>query len=282
MIPAAQAVEALIHQYGKLVFHTIYGLTGDWEESQDLTQDTFQQALKGIEAARAASGAAFNPRAWLLKIALNTVRMQQRRKRLLRFVPFSGLADPGKREQEQEGERLAEHLSSQAAPVQPQGYGASASSDPGELIAERDAVQRTLRRLPEPLRVCLLLSTVANFSTAEIAQMLDLNEPAVRQRLVRARRQFRELYALERGDESPTRAPALPEEEPDAASHGACSLQAQPPAQRQPADRADELRLPSPPDQPHQARRELRERPAPPTPVRARSDREIVYAYGFY
>jgi DNA-directed RNA polymerase specialized sigma24 family protein len=37
--PAAQAVEALIHQYGRLVFQVIYGLVGDWHESQDLTQD---------------------------------------------------------------------------------------------------------------------------------------------------------------------------------------------------------------------------------------------------
>ncbi len=38
---AAQAVEALLRAYGKLVFHTIYGLTGDWEERQDLMQETF-------------------------------------------------------------------------------------------------------------------------------------------------------------------------------------------------------------------------------------------------
>jgi DNA-directed RNA polymerase specialized sigma24 family protein len=43
-ISAAQAVEALLRAYGKLVFHTIYGLTSDWEESQDLTQETFLQA----------------------------------------------------------------------------------------------------------------------------------------------------------------------------------------------------------------------------------------------
>ena len=59
MIPADQAVEELIQKYYKLVFHTIYGMTGNWEESQDLTQDTFHQALKAIDAARAASGASF-------------------------------------------------------------------------------------------------------------------------------------------------------------------------------------------------------------------------------
>src|SRR5205807_5428428 len=76
IMPADQAVEALIHEYYKLVFHTIYGLTGNWEESQDLTQDTFLQALKGIDAARATSGTHFHAKAWLLRIALNTVRMQ--------------------------------------------------------------------------------------------------------------------------------------------------------------------------------------------------------------
>jgi DNA-directed RNA polymerase specialized sigma24 family protein len=81
-MPANQAIEALIADYYKLVFHTIYALTGNWEESQDLTQDTFHQALKGIDAARAASGAQFHARAWLLRIALNTVRMQQQTKAL--------------------------------------------------------------------------------------------------------------------------------------------------------------------------------------------------------
>ena len=52
-IPAAQAVEALIHAYGTLVFQTIYGFTGDWHESQDLTQETFLQALRAIDAAPA-------------------------------------------------------------------------------------------------------------------------------------------------------------------------------------------------------------------------------------
>src|ERR1700758_4348277 len=90
-LSAAQAVEKLILEYGKLVFHTIYGMTGDWEESQDLTQDTFHQALKSIDAARAKSGVQFRAKAWLLQIALNTVRMQRRRRSIFRFIPFSSL-----------------------------------------------------------------------------------------------------------------------------------------------------------------------------------------------
>jgi DNA-directed RNA polymerase specialized sigma24 family protein len=74
--PAAQAVEALIHQYGRLVFQVIYRLTGDWHESQDLTQDTFVTAFKAIEAARQASGANFHAKAWLMQFLLVGVNIQ--------------------------------------------------------------------------------------------------------------------------------------------------------------------------------------------------------------
>jgi len=201
---AAQAVEALIHEYYKLVFHTIYGLTGDWEESQDLTQDTFHQALKAIDAARAASGAQFRAKAWLLRIALNTVRMQRRRRNLFRFIPFSRMQ--GER-QEQASEAEADVLNQQAAPVQPAGYGVSSASgraaneDPATNIAERDVVQRAMARLPQALRTCLLLSVVGGFSSSEIAEILDISEAAVRQRLVRARKHFQQFYALESGED---------------------------------------------------------------------------------
>lgn len=210
MMPAAQAVEALIQEYGNLVFHTIYAMTGDWEESQDLTQDTFQQALKAIDAARAASGEQFAPKAWLLRIALNTVRMQRRRRNLFRFIPFSSLSKGTQAETAEESE--AETLQAQAAPVQPVGYGATSGEDPARLVAERDAVQRTMARLSEPLRVCLLLSIIGDFSTGEIAQMLDLQESAVRQRLARARKQFQQLYTLENSEQPVNGTPATNEQ----------------------------------------------------------------------
>ncbi|HEY5004725.1 MAG TPA: sigma-70 family RNA polymerase sigma factor [Ktedonobacteraceae bacterium] len=195
MIPAAQAVEALSREYGKLVFHTIYGLTGDWEESQDLTQDTFHQALRSIDAARTKSGEQFRAKAWLLSITLNTVRMQRRRRTIFRFIPFSHMQE-GK-----QGETESDTLSAQAAPVQPVGYGATETDDPAELIAEQDTVRSTMAKLAEPFRVCLLLSIIADLSISEIAKLLDMKEAAVRQRLARARKQFQQVYAQESGEE---------------------------------------------------------------------------------
>jgi RNA polymerase sigma-70 factor, ECF subfamily len=202
-LSAAQAVEALIHEYGKLVFHTIYGLTGDWEESQDLTQDTFHQAFKAIDAARAKSGERFQAKAWLLHIALNTVLMQRRRHSLFRFIPLSRMQ---KRETDSDEQAATyaealDMLNERAAVVQPGGYGIMESSDLETQVAEQDAVRRTLAHLSEPLRLCLVLSIIGQFSSSEIAKMLDLEEAAVRQRLARARKQFQQAYQLEGGEE---------------------------------------------------------------------------------
>jgi len=202
MLPAAQAVESLVHEYGKLVFQTIYGLTGDWEESQDLTQDTFHQALKTIDAARAKSGVQFHAKAWLLQIALNTVRMQHRRRSIFRFIPFSRLQKEELSESETSSQQESSaKLNERAEPVQPTGYGAIEGIDPEVFVAEQDAVRRSLAHLSEPLRLCLLLSVIGQFSTREIAQMLEIEEAAVRQRLGRARKQFQSFYEHESGEE---------------------------------------------------------------------------------
>ncbi len=203
-VPAAQAVEELVHQYYKLVFHTIYGLTSNWEESQDLTQDTFQQALKGIDAARVSSEGHFHAKAWLLRIALNTVRMQRRRRAIFSFVPFSNLHERRGQEAQDAQDaagKVDDVLHEQAAPVQPGGYGTGQVEDPADLIAEQDAVQRTMAKLPEALRICLLLSIVAGLSSGEIASLLEIKEAAVRQRLARARKQFQQVYEQESGEE---------------------------------------------------------------------------------
>jgi len=51
------------------------------------------------------------------------------------------------------------------------------------------------------MRICLLLSIIGGLSTAEIADALIMKEAAVRQRLVRARKQFQQIYAYESGEE---------------------------------------------------------------------------------
>lgn len=193
-LSAAQAVEKLIQEYSKLVYHTIYGLTGDREESQDLTQETFLSALKSIDAARARSGPHFHAKAWLMQIALNTVRMQRRRATLFRFIPFSHMEKSRATGERSASSTSSDAIDAEAAPVQPTGYGAHMQADLEDMVAERDAVQRAMQQISPPLRECLLLSIVGQFSTPEIARLLDIEEAAVRQRLARARKQFQQVY----------------------------------------------------------------------------------------
>lgn len=185
---AGQAVEQLIERYGKLVFHVIFGLTNNWLESQDLTQETFLLALRNIDAARQTSGSHFQAKAWLLRIAVNLVRRQRRKLQAVRFLTFSEL---------QRGQNPAEYT--QEAP--PAVYEEIASADDLEaIVAEREMIQRCMRQLPETLRIPLLLSVVVGFSQRELAGILGLKEATVRQRLSRARRTFQHLYAHECGE----------------------------------------------------------------------------------
>jgi len=181
---ATEATEALIQSYSKLVFHVIYGLTGHVEDSQDLTQETFLQAFRGIEAACAKAGDAFQPKPWLLKIAINTVRMAQRHQRGIRFISFADL-------------QPARKGVGRTTESQPPYEELEEAGDMETTIAERDVVNRCLRQLPGALCTPLLLSIVAGFSSGEIAALLDLKEATVRQRLVRARKAFQRLYAHE-------------------------------------------------------------------------------------
>lgn len=195
-LPAAQAVESLIREYGKLVFHTVYALTDDWELSQDLTQETFLSALRAIDAARQASGPHFHARAWLMRIALNVVRMQRRRDALIRLVPFSQV----QRENDEEEPAGPDVVQEYAFSVQPAGYGARMPVDPAVIVSEREAVRHALASVPESLRIPLLLSIIGGFSISEIAKILQLREDAVRQRLSRARKAFGQYYAQESGE----------------------------------------------------------------------------------
>jgi RNA polymerase sigma factor (sigma-70 family) len=100
LVTASRAIELLIAEHGELVFHLIYGLTGDWEESEDLTQETFLHTLHAFDAARQASGEQFHAKAWLIRIAVNSARMSLRRRRLIRFDAFSRLEQNETTEQE--------------------------------------------------------------------------------------------------------------------------------------------------------------------------------------
>ena len=110
-------------------------------------------------------------KAWLYRIATNNALKYHRRRRLLTFVPFRGT------------EKLP---ASQATP----------NTD------EKIAIEDALLHVPPERRVCLALHFVEGLRYREIAEILGVNEDAVRKRVAKEREEFRKAYDSRTGGDT--------------------------------------------------------------------------------
>lgn len=155
----ADAFADIIEHYQTPIQRYLYRLTGDYDLAQDLAQDTFIQAYKGILK----TNAEISFRAWLYRIATNNVYQHRRRKRLISFINFSRLKNEAE---------------------------VSVDCETGETIA----IQEALNKVPQEQRTCLVLHLVEGFKYKEIAQTLNISEDAVRMRVARGKEVFRREY----------------------------------------------------------------------------------------
>jgi RNA polymerase sigma-70 factor (ECF subfamily) len=159
---AWEAVEAAYRDEWGQVVATLIGVTGDWDLVEDCAQDAFAAAL----ATWPRDGVPRNPGAWLTTAARNRATDRLRR-------DSAGAA------------KLRERAVLDRDPAEP---------PPDEIPDERLRLIFTCCHpaLPFPARVALTLRTLAGLSTAEIARAFLTAEPAMAQRLVRAKRKIRE------------------------------------------------------------------------------------------
>jgi RNA polymerase sigma-70 factor (ECF subfamily) len=160
------AFAAIVLQFQSRIVQYLYRLTGDEELARDLAQDTFVQAYKGITK----RPPDFSLKAWLYRIATNNALQYIRRRALVCFVPLSG-------------DSMLD-----------------AEGDVAEKAGEATAVHEALLKVPEKLRVCMVLHLVDGFRHREIAEMLGISEDAVRMRVARGNEEFRRQYAASGGD----------------------------------------------------------------------------------
>ena len=156
-----EAVEAAYRDEWGQVVATLIGVTGDWDLAEDCAQDAFAAAL----ATWPRDGVPRNPGAWLTTAARNRATDRLRR-------DSAGAA------------KLRERAVLDRDPAEP---------SPDEIPDERLRLIFTCCHpaLPFPARVALTLRTLAGLSTAEIARAFLTAEPAMAQRLVRAKRKIR-------------------------------------------------------------------------------------------
>ncbi len=161
--PAAvsPAPEALCHAwyeaYGRAVYSYVRFHLPSADAAEDVTADTF---LKAFRSADRFDGSKGHPRAWIFRIAQNTLRDWRRRARLRRHVPLGSMRDL-----------------------------ASETPSPEERLLWEEQVSRLLAAVAElgrRDREIISLRYGSGLDTAEIAEMLAIRESAVRTRLWRA------------------------------------------------------------------------------------------------
>ena len=158
----ADAFAEIVEHYQAPIGRYLYRLTGDYEVTQDLAQDTFLKAYQGI--LKTDSELSF--KAWLYRIATNNVLQYNRRRRLVSFIPF---ADSTK-------------------------HDTPAVEAPSGHVEERLLIEEVLLRIPHDQRVCMVLHFVEGFKYRKIADILGVAEDAVRKRVARGSKEFRKLY----------------------------------------------------------------------------------------
>ncbi|MEV0664422.1 RNA polymerase sigma factor [Actinomadura luteofluorescens] len=154
------AVDAAYRDEWGQVVATLIAATGDWDLAEDCAQDAFAAAL----ASWPRDGVPRRPGAWLTTAARNRALDRLRRDATgaakLRLLAARGAPEPAQEDIPDERLRLIFTCCHPA--------------------------------LPFPARVALTLRTLAGLGTAEIARVFLTAEPAMAQRLVRAKRKIRE------------------------------------------------------------------------------------------
>lgn len=157
----AAVATAYRQEWGQVVA-TLIGLTGDWDLAEDCAQDAFTAAM----ATWARDGVPDRPGAWLTTTARHRATDRLRR-------DTAGAA------------KLRQLALQQRDPSEP-----AAEEIPDERL--RLIFTCCHPALPFPARVALTLRTLAGLSTGEIAKAFLSTEPAMAQRLVRAKRKILE------------------------------------------------------------------------------------------
>jgi RNA polymerase sigma-70 factor, ECF subfamily len=163
------AVSAAFRAEWGQVVATLIGVTGDWDLAEECAQDAFARALQTWQR----DGVPARPGAWLTTTARNRAVDVLRRRA-------------------NESAKLRE-----AALLQPAGAdvpGGDLPESAGDGIGD-DRLRLIFTcchpALPLEARVALTLRTLAGLTTAEIARALLVAEPAMAQRIVRAKRKIR-------------------------------------------------------------------------------------------
>lgn len=152
-----------------MLWKTAVAVMHDEDGAADALQETAVKAWRAVPRFDGKSALS----TWLVRILLNTCYDELRARK--KVIPFEDIA----RETDAGTALVALH--------------GAVPEDPAEACARMD-VHRALEQLGPDDRLVLSLFYVSDLPVARIAEMLGISEGAVRTRLSRARRRFKETY----------------------------------------------------------------------------------------
>lgn len=162
-----QLLEHYIEAYGMDIYSFCIRLTQNREQAEELYQDTFLAMCEKEDWKEEG-----NVKSYLLGI---TIKLWQNRKRKFAWRKRIAAEIPLSKEQGLEAfstdENLEQHMVSKE---------------------EQEAVWKAVYKLPEQLRIVILLYYMEDFKVAEIAEKLSLSISNVKSKLMRARRYLKQ------------------------------------------------------------------------------------------
>lgn len=161
----------LVIRYQQRMLRVVMRFISDQDIAQDLAQEAFIRAFEKLD--QFDPSRRFGP--WLFRIGVNlTMDYLRKIKRRGRWVLFS--ESPSEKQPD------------------------PASPDPQQNLELSQEIQNVLEELPEKYRTVLVLREMENFSTSEIAAILDRKEATIRWRLAEARNRFQAIWHKRLGD----------------------------------------------------------------------------------
>ncbi len=155
----------LVQRYERRLIRVIQRFIRDPDIAEDLAQETFLRAYERLEQFDASRR--FGP--WLFRIGVNLTLDYLRKKKRRGLIGL--FTDQGQDRWPDPG-----------------------VADPRQTIDLHQEVRAVVDQLPEKYRTVLVLRDLENFSTSEIAAILDRTEATIRWRLAEARNRFQVLW----------------------------------------------------------------------------------------
>lgn len=162
-----ESFSELVERYEKLVFSFLLSRLQDWQEVEDIVQETFVKAYRHLESFDCQRRFA----AWLITIARN-VLIDSRKKNCRNITSTDLVTDVLLSESSRE-----------------------MRNQPSDILMRREQFRKVfsmIQELPEEMRTPFLLRVVNELSYQEIAETLDLPLQTVKNRIFKARGMLRE------------------------------------------------------------------------------------------